>query len=247
MQWIVPLLCPYTCDQHTHLQIPSNWRSPYLRPSVGFANRIFWYLTKYSLLYLNGNTYTNHPLAHTMVLMDLVHCPCTLSTVLTAHDMVSSWVLPPPPPSVATTPVKTSATPVDNNTSSKYPHLSRALGDEDGYLYPDDSSVKASLQGLLQETNNLLSTNYELNVRAISSNKPIFYIWVSRIQSENAFTNSKEWLNTTIKISWSQHGGTFESAKQITYHLIKLYNDSFLAACQTQGIPVIKPISATEL
>ena len=46
-------------------------------------------------------------------------------------------------------------------------------------------------------------------------------------------------------LSGSQHGGTFESAYRITNHLIKFYNDSFLAACQTQGVPVIKPMSAT--
>ncbi len=40
------------------------------------------------------------------------------------ESVVSSPVLPPPPPSTAITPVNTSATPVDNNTSSKYPHLS---------------------------------------------------------------------------------------------------------------------------
>jgi hypothetical protein len=37
------------------------------------------------------------------------------------------------------TPVK-SATPVDNHTSTKYPHLSRALGDENGYFNPADPS-----------------------------------------------------------------------------------------------------------
>ncbi len=81
----MPLLCSYTCDQHTHLQISSNWRSPYIKPSVGFANMIFWYLTKYPPLCLNGNTYTNHRLIHTMVLMYLVHCTHILGTVLTAH------------------------------------------------------------------------------------------------------------------------------------------------------------------
>ncbi len=86
MQWVVPLFCPYTCDQHTHLQIPSNWRSPYLRPYVGFANRIFQYLTKYPPLCLNGNPYTNLYLSHTMVLTYLVHCTHILSTLFKAHD-----------------------------------------------------------------------------------------------------------------------------------------------------------------
>jgi len=39
--------------------------------------------------------------------------------------------------------------------------------------------------------------------------------------------------------------GTFESAYRITNHLIKFYKVSFLAVCQTQGVPVIKPMSAT--
>jgi hypothetical protein len=41
---------------------------------------------KYPLLCLNSNVYTNHHLAHTMVLANLVHCTHILSTVLTAHD-----------------------------------------------------------------------------------------------------------------------------------------------------------------
>ena len=86
----------------------------------------------------------------------------------------------PPEPSylvaASITPVK-NATPVDNNhTSNKYPHLSRALGDEDGYFDPADPSVIKSMQGLLQEINNLLSTKYELNIRAITSNRPISYV-----------------------------------------------------------------------
>jgi hypothetical protein len=48
------------------------------------------------------------------------------------------------------------------------------------------------------------------------------------------------------KISGSQHGGIFESAYQINNHLLKFYKDSFLVACQTQDVPVIKPMSATE-
>ena len=136
------------------------------------------------------------------------------------------------------TPVKSS-----NNISSKYPHLSRALGDNDGYFDPADPTIVKSMQGLLQEINHLLSMNYELNVRALSSNKQISYVRVPRAKSDQSFLNSKEWLNTAINISGS--GGTFESAYQITKHLIRFYKDSFLAACKTQGVPVIKPMSAT--
>jgi hypothetical protein len=109
-----------------------------------------------------------------------------------------------------------------------------------------DPSIQTSLRGLLQENNHLLSSEYELNVHDISSNKSISYVRVPRTKSDNAFTNSKEWLDTTIKISGSSHGGTFESAYQITNHIIKFYRDSFLAACKTQGVPVIKPMSATQ-
>ncbi len=50
-----------------------------------------------------------------------------------------------------------------------------------------------------------------------------------RTTSDHAFTNSKEWLDTTINISGSKKGGTFESAYRIANHLIKYYKDSFLA------------------
>ena len=81
-------------------------------------------------------------------------------------DSVVSLTPPEPPYSVAAsmTPVK-SATPVHNDqTSNKYPHLSRALDDEDGYFDPADPSVIKSMQGLLQEIKILLSTKYELNL-----------------------------------------------------------------------------------
>ncbi len=89
-----------------------------------------------------------------------------------SSDEEDESVVSPPssePPSLVAasmTPVK-SATLVDNDTSTKYPHLSRALGDKDGYFDPADPSVEKSMQGLLQEINHLLSTKYELNVQAL--------------------------------------------------------------------------------
>ena len=68
------------------------------------------------------------------------------------------------------------------------------------------------MRGLLNELNNLLSTNYELNLQDISNNKPITYVRVPSTSSDHAFTNSKEWVDTAIKIAGSKHGGTFESA-----------------------------------
>ena len=124
-----------------------------------------------------------------------------------SNDKEDASVVTPTPPEppflvAASMTLGKSATPVDNDhTSSKYPHLSRALGDEDGYFDPADPSVIKSMQGLLQEINNLLSTKYELNLRAITSNRPISYVRVPRTKSDNAFTNSKEWLNTAITIS----------------------------------------------
>ncbi len=91
-----------------------------------------------------------------------------------------------------------------------------------------------------------MSTKYELNVRALLSNKPISYVQVPRTKSDNAFTNSKEWLNTAFKISGPQDGdnATFDSAYRMNKHFIKFYKDSFLATCKTTGVPVIKPMRA---
>ena len=147
--------------------------------------------------------------------------------------------------SIATniTPVKSSNTVDDNIISSKYPHLSQALGDNDGYFDPADPTVVKLKKGLLQEINHLLRTNYQLNVQSLLSNKQISYVWVPRAKSDQSFLNLKEWLNNTINISGP--GGAFESAYRITNHLIKFYKDSFLAACKAQNVPVIKPMSTT--
>jgi hypothetical protein len=142
------------------------------------------------------------------------------------------------------TPVRASSLHNDNDMSMRYPNLSRALGDNDGYFDPTNPSVDKSIRGLLKEINHLLSTKYELNLKGIS-NQQISYVRVPRTTSDHAFTNSKEWLDTAIKISGSKQGGTFESAYRISNHLIKYYKDSFLAACETQRVPVIKPMTAT--
>jgi hypothetical protein len=132
----------------------------------------------------------------------------------------------------------------DNDMSMQYPNLFCALGDDDGYFDPTDPSVDKLMQGLLKELNQL-STEYKLNLRGIS-NQHISYVRVPKTTSDHAFTNSKEWLDTAIKISGLKQGGTFESAYSIANHLIKYYKDSFLAACKTQRVPVIKPMTATE-
>jgi hypothetical protein len=134
--------------------------------------------------------------------------------------------------------------------SKLYPNLSHALGDDDGFFDPTNPLVDKSMRGLLKELNHLLSTKYELNLRGIS-NQYISYVRVPRTTRDHTFTNSKEWLDTAIKISGSIKGDpkkddTYGSAYRIANHLIKYYRDSFLAACETQRVPVIKPMTATE-
>jgi hypothetical protein len=100
------------------------------------------------------------------------------------------------------------------------------------------------MRGLLNELNNVLSTKYELNVQGVS-NRQISYVRVPKTSSDHAFTNSKEWVNTSIKIAGSKHGGTFESAYCMGNHFIPFYKDSVIAACETQRIPICQPMSAT--
>ena len=59
---------------------------------------------------------------------------------------------------------------VNSNMAKSYPYLSRALGGEDGFD-TTNPSVKRSMRGLLTELNELLSTEYQLDVNGISSNK----------------------------------------------------------------------------
>ena len=99
---------------------------------------------------------------------------------------------------------------------------------------------------LLRELNILLSTKYELNTTDMANNK-ISYVQVPQTRSDRSFLNSKEWLDTAIEISGSKHNGTYESAYRISNHLIRYYRDSFLAACETQRVPICKPMSATDL
>jgi hypothetical protein len=117
-------------------------------------------------------------------------------------------------------------------------------GGEDGFN-PTNQSVRRSMHSLLRELNDLLSTEYQLDVSGISNHR-ISYVRVPRTKSNCSFHNSKEWLDTTIQISGSKHGGTFESAYRITNHIIRYYHDSFLTACETQQVPVCKPMRATQ-
>ena len=84
------------------------------------------------------------------------------------------------------------------NAAKSCPYLLRALG-EDGFD-PMNPSVKRSMCGLMTEFNELLSTEYHLDINGISNNK-ISYDRVPRIQSDCSFLDSKEWVNTAIHIA----------------------------------------------
>ena len=117
-------------------------------------------------------------------------------------------------------------------------------GWDDGFNLTN-RSVCRLMHSLLRELNDLLSTEYQINVSGISNHR-ISYIRVPHTKSNSSFRNSKEWLGTAIKISGSKHGGTFESAYRITNHIIRYYHDSFLAVCETQRVPVCNSMSATQ-
>jgi hypothetical protein len=119
--------------------------------------------------------------------------------------------------------------------AKSYPHLSQALGGGDDGFDPVDPSVRRSMHSLLRELNDLLSTEYRLDVSGISNHR-ISYVRVPRTKSNSSFRNSKEWLDTAIEISGSKHGGTFESAYRITNQIIRYYHDSFLAFDQLAAI-----------
>jgi hypothetical protein len=112
--------------------------------------------------------------------------------------------------------------------AKSYPHLTQVLRGEHG-LDPTNPSGQKSMRCLSTALNNLLSTTYELNISDISNNK-ISYIRVPWTNSDCSFLNSKKWVDTTIQIAGSKHGGMFELAYRVANHLLCLYKDSFLAA-----------------
>ncbi len=130
------------------------------------------------------------------------------------------------------------------SSNDDYPHLSRALGKEDDFN-PADPTIQKIVRALLAELIGLLSKDYELNL-IDSANNSVSYIRVPKASSDRSFQNTKEWLDVAIKIAGSKHGGTFKSAYRIANRLIRFYRDSVLAACETQRLPVCKPMSATE-
>jgi hypothetical protein len=134
---------------------------------------------------------------------------------------------------------------VDVSSNDDYPHLLRALGKEEDGFNPADPTIQKIMRGLLAELIDLLSKDYELNI-IDSANNSVSYVRVPKTSSDRSFQNSKEWLDVSIKVAGTKHGGTYEAAYRITNHLLRFYRDSILAACKTQRLPVSKPMSATQ-
>jgi hypothetical protein len=132
-----------------------------------------------------------------------------------------------------------------SDMAKSYPHLSQSLGGEDRFD-PTIPSVLKSMHSLLRELHGLLSTSYELNTADNMSSTIISYVQVPQTKSDRSFLSSKELIDTAIQISGSKHGRTFESAYHMTNHIIRFYCDSFLAACETQQIPICKPMCASQ-
>jgi len=102
------------------------------------------------------------------------------------------------------------------------------------------------MRALLAELIELLGKDYELNVIDSSNNTQLTYVRVPKTSSNRSFHNSKEWLDVAIKVAGTKHGGTFEAAYRISNHLLCYYQDSVMAACETQKLPVSKPMTATQ-
>ena len=78
------------------------------------------------------------------------------------------------------------------------------------------------------------------------SNNKICYLQGPRTSSDSSFRNLKEWLDAAIQISGSKQNDTFNDAYRIANRLLRFYNDSVLAACKTQKVPVCKAMTAAQ-
>ena len=132
------------------------------------------------------------------------------------------------------------------SSTDYYPNLSRALGKEDNGFNPTDPTTQKIMRALLAELIELLGKDYELNVIDSSNNTQLTYVRIPKTSSNRSFHNSKEWLDVAIKVAGTKHGGTFEAAYRISNHLLRFYRDSVMAACETQKLPVSKPMTATQ-
>ncbi len=93
------------------------------------------------------------------------------------------------------------------SSNDDYPHLSRALGKEDGFNLANPTTQKI-MRALLAELIELLIKDYKLNVIDYANNY-VSYVRVPKTSSDWSFLNTKEWLNVAIEIAGSKHEGTF--------------------------------------
>jgi hypothetical protein len=131
-----------------------------------------------------------------------------------------------------------------NDCVERYPSLSLIFGGKNGFD-PTDPSVQKSMEILHTKLTDFFSTEYELKVEDPVSHEPISYVRISKTFSDQSFQNSKEWLDVAIQIAGSKNYGTFEAAYCIVNQLLRFYRDSIIAACETQRVPICKPMSAT--
>jgi hypothetical protein len=134
---------------------------------------------------------------------------------------------------------------VDVSSNDDYPHLLRALGKEEDGFNPRVPTIQKIMRGLLEELIDLLSKYYELNI-IDSANNSVSYVCIPTTSSNRSIQNLKEWLDVAINVTREKHGGTYEAAYHIANHLLCFYQDSVLAACEHQRLPVSKLMTATQ-
>jgi len=98
----------------------------------------------------------------------------SLSSLLTTTRITSLSSLPPPAPANKKRKFNEGTSNEVVSSNDDYPHLSRALGKEDGFN-PTDPTIQKTMRALLAELIDLLSTDYELNV-IDSANNSVTYV-----------------------------------------------------------------------
>jgi hypothetical protein len=90
--------------------------------------------------------------------------------------------LPPPAPANKKRKLNKGASNDYVSSHDDYPHLSRALGKEDGFD-PADPTIQKIMRALLAELIGLLSKNYELYL-IDSANNSVSYVHVQKASSD---------------------------------------------------------------
>ena len=163
------------------------------------------------------------------------------SLLTTTPTITSSSSLHPPAPANKKRKFNEGTSNEVVSSNDDYPHLSRALGEEDGFN-PTDPTIQKTMRALLAELIDILSTDYELNI-IDSANNSVTFVRIPKTSSDRSFQNTKEWLDVAIKVAGSKHGGTYEAAYRFANHLIRFYRDSALAACEIQRLPGCNPMT----